>query len=136
MVALSKSLTDETSFEGRLYGIDDGELIDEGVELFRECYGDMLDDDFSVDNLLLLGMKLFRRTRNMVRAQRLAALEEPEPESESDSEVDDIDESEGLLLEDATAEDVLARLESALITMARSFAFQRIDRTAQCRSGL
>lgn len=125
VVALSKSLTDETSFEGRLYGIDDGELIDEGVELFRECYGDMLDDDFSVDNLLLLGMKLFRRTRNMVRAQRLAALEEPEPESESDSEVDDIDESEGLLLEDATAEDVLARLESALITMARSFLLSK-----------
>ncbi|MCA9816366.1 MAG: GIY-YIG nuclease family protein [Cyanobacteria bacterium HKST-UBA01] len=125
VVALSKSLTDETSFEGMLYGIDDGELIDEGVELFRECYGDMLDDDFSVDNLLLLGMKLFRKTRNMVRAQRLAALEEPEPESESDSEVDDIDESEELLLEDVTAEDVLARLESALITMARSFLLSK-----------
>lgn len=121
VVALSKCLTDESSFEGMLYGIDDGELIDEGVELFRECYGEALAEDFSVDNLLLLGMKLYRKTRNMVRAQRLADLEEQTDEEE----FDDTGESDELLPEDLTAEDVLARLQSALISMARSWLLSK-----------
>lgn len=121
VVALSKSLSDESSFEGMLYGIDDGELIDEGIELFRECYGEVLAEDFSVDSLMLLGMKLYRKTRNMVRAQRLASLEEQTDEEE----FDDTGESEELLPEDLTAEDVLARLESALVTMARSWLLSK-----------
>ncbi|MBI1270639.1 hypothetical protein GC174_09420 [bacterium] len=125
VVALSKSLSEESSFEGMLYGIDDGELIDEGVELFRECYGEELAEDFSVDNLLMLGMKLYRKTRNMVRAQRLAVLEDQADEERDEEEFDDTAESEELLPEDLTAEDVLARLESALISMARSWLLSK-----------
>lgn len=125
--SLSHCLANKTAFEGMLYGIDDADLIDEGIELFAERYSQELDQDFSVVNLLLLGMRLFRWNRNLVRAMKeeeaalelagMSSIEEEQEDELSDGFEEDGDGEP----EELTEEDVLARLESTVIHLARSY---------------
>ena len=118
VLVLSDCLTNNLLYEEWLYGIDDSDLISDGLDLFVEQYLDELLGDFSARNLLSLGMKLFRRKKNYLRSQ----LEDEDEDDLSDDdllyeEVEEVEEEEVEL----TPYDVLARLESMLVYFARSY---------------
>lgn len=117
ILILIDCLTNNLLYEEWLYGIDDSDLISEGLDLFVEQYLDELPGDFSAVNLLSLGMKLFRKRKNYLRSQ----LEEEEDDELPDDDLldEDIEEVEEEV--ELTPYDVLARFESMLVYFARSY---------------
>lgn len=140
VIELSVALAEDRNYQGNLYGIDDGEMILEGLELFIDRYFDDLNGDYSVSNLLLLGLRIYRWKRNLLRQLELEELDleedeaaihsvhqleevlglslgQDEEELEKDLEEETEEEDEEIELTD---EDVFARFESMLVTFARA----------------